>query len=69
MLMLSLVPSSVLQAAIGSAEGGALKMQLIKELLRYNDMAAAAKWARRLNVNTEYLPTALQIYMISEPEM
>ena len=43
-------------------------MQLIKELLRYNDSAAAAKWARRLNIAMEYLPSALQIYMISEPE-
>jgi hypothetical protein len=46
-----------------------MKMQLIKELWRYNDSAAAAKWARRLNVAMEYLPSALQVYMISEPEV
>ena len=44
-------------------------MQLIKELLRYHDKAAAAKWARRLNIAMEFLPFALQAYMTSEPEM
>ena len=67
--MHELYPLLFFQAAVGSAEGGGLKMQLIKELLRYNDIAAAAKWARRLNVAMEYLPSALQVYMISEPEM
>ena len=44
-----------------------MKKQLIKQLLRFNDMAAAAKWAKRLNIAMEYLPFALQAYIETEP--
>lgn len=57
---------SNLQATVTSEVSGSLKCQLIKELLRYNDVAAAAKWARKLNIAMEYLPFALQTYILSE---
>ena len=42
-----------------------LQSQLVKELVQFGDVGAAAHWAIQCNIPLEYLPFAVQSYLTS----
>ena len=42
-----------------------LQSQLVKELVQFGDIGAAAHWAIQCNIPLEYLPFAMQTYLTS----
>lgn len=44
-----------------------LQTMLIKQLVWYQDMQAAAYWAVQCAIQLEYLPMGLQMYLMNNP--
>lgn len=41
---------------------------MIKELVKYDDTSAAAKWAVKYRIPIEYLPYAVQMHIINNED-